>query len=57
MAAEIGSLTPRTVQTNELSEPAGIIPIGIEIPSFWLSLLNRPFKTCKVTKADVIYIS
>jgi len=34
IAAETGSLTPRTVHTNELSEPAGIIPIGIDIPSF-----------------------
>jgi len=34
IAAEIGSLTPKTVQTRELSEPAGIIPIGIEIASF-----------------------
>lgn len=34
IAAETGSLTPRTVQTSELSEPAGIIPMGIEIPSF-----------------------
>jgi len=46
IAAETGSLTPRTVQTNELSEPAGIIPIGIEIPSFWLSRVSRPFRTC-----------
>jgi hypothetical protein len=50
MAAEIGSLTPRTVQISELSEPAGIIPIGIEIPSFWLSLISRPFRTCMITK-------
>ena len=49
-AAETGSLTPRTVQTSELSEPAGIIPIGIEIASFWLPLLSRPFRTCKITK-------
>lgn len=34
IAAEIGSLTPRTVHTSELSEPAGITPIGIDIPSF-----------------------
>ena len=34
IAAETGSLTPRTVHTSELSEPAGIIPIGIDIPSF-----------------------
>ena len=50
MAAETGSLTPRTVQTRELSEPAGIIPIGMEIPSFWLSLLSRPFRTCMITE-------
>lgn len=50
IAAETGSLTPRTVQTNELSEPAGIIPIGIEIPSFWLSLLSKPFRTCTQIK-------
>lgn len=48
-AAETGSLTPRTVQTNELSEPAGMIPMGIEIPSFWLPLLSRPFRTCTIT--------
>jgi hypothetical protein len=29
-AADIGSLTPNTVQTSELSDPAGIIPIGME---------------------------
>lgn len=46
IAAETGSLSPRTVHTKELSEPAGIIPIGIEIASFWLSLLSKPFKTC-----------
>jgi Tfp pilus assembly pilus retraction ATPase PilT len=28
VAAETGSLIPRTVHTNEFSEPAGIIPIG-----------------------------
>lgn len=49
MAAETGSLTPRTVHTSELSEPAGIIPIGIDIPSFWLSLLRRPLRTYKPT--------
>lgn len=49
IAAETGSLTPRTVHTNELSEPAGIIPIGIDIPSFWLSLLRRPLRTYKPT--------
>lgn len=47
IAAETGSLTPRTVHTSELSEPAGIIPIGIDIPSFWLSLLSRPLTTYK----------
>lgn len=49
IAAEIGSLTPRTVHTSELSEPAGMIPIGIDIPSFWLSLLRRPLRTYKPT--------
>lgn len=34
MAAETGSLTPRTVHTKELSEPAGIMPMGTDIPSF-----------------------
>lgn len=34
IAAEIGSLIPRTVQTKELSEPAGIMPIGTETASF-----------------------
>jgi len=33
-AAEIGSLTPKTVQTSELSDPAGIIPIGTEAATF-----------------------
>lgn len=33
-AAEIGSLTPKTVQTSELSDPAGIIPIGTEAAIF-----------------------
>jgi len=33
-AAEIGSLTPMTVQTSELSDPAGIIPIGTEAATF-----------------------
>jgi hypothetical protein len=33
-AADIGSLTPKTVQTSELSDPAGIIPIGTETASF-----------------------
>lgn len=50
IAAETGSLMPRTVQTSELSDPAGIMPIGIEIPSFWLSLLSRPFKTYEVPR-------
>lgn len=45
MAADTGSLTPSTVQTKELSEPAGMIPIGTEIASFWLSLVSKPFKT------------
>lgn len=48
IAAEIGSLTPKIVQTSELSEPAGIMPIGIEIASFWLSLLSKPFRTCTI---------
>jgi hypothetical protein len=33
-AAEIGSLTPKTVQISELSDPAGIIPIGTEAAIF-----------------------
>lgn len=33
-AAEIGSLIPRTVQTRELSDPVGMMPIGIEMASF-----------------------
>ena len=33
-AAEIGSLTPKTVQTSELSDPAGIIPIRTEAATF-----------------------
>lgn len=34
IAAEIGSLTPNTVQTSELSDPAGIIPIGTDTATF-----------------------
>jgi hypothetical protein len=37
---------PRTVHTNELSEPAGIIPMGNRIATSKSSLLSNPFKTC-----------
>jgi hypothetical protein len=43
--AEIGSLTPKTVQTSELSDPAGIIPTGMDTASALSLLLRRPFST------------
>lgn len=55
IAAEIGSLIPRTVQTKELSEPAGIMPIGTETASFWSFLLRSPLRTCK--KKEILIIS
>jgi hypothetical protein len=45
--AEIGSLTPKTVQTSELSDPAGIIPTGMDTASALSVLLRRPFSTCR----------
>lgn len=40
IAADTGFLTLRTIQAKELSEPAGMIPIGTDMASFWLSLLK-----------------
>lgn len=57
MAAETGSLTPRTVHTKELSEPAGIMPMGTDIPSFWLSRLSKPFKTCRPNQFSQIHFA
>lgn len=50
-AAGIGSLTPKTLQASELSEPAGTMPIGGKIFPFVSTLLSKPLRTCMITKS------
>ena len=51
--AEIGSLTPKTVQTSELSDPAGIIPTGIDTASALSLLMRRPLSTCRAINNEL----
>jgi hypothetical protein len=44
-AAAIGSRIPSTVQTSELSDPAGMMPMGIVQAASTSSLLDNPLMT------------
>lgn len=54
-AAEIGSRIPSTVQTRELSEPAGMIPSGILRASSASSRLKSPLSTCNHHSSSKIH--